>query len=332
MWKVPDPDPGGPTQQGAPSEQSSQELSDLKDQNEQQKLMIAQLKEMLRKEQSNVTQEKVEEYVNTLSKSKGKKSRLKRDESGSAERTASSSSIDNIKKGKLNLLRSSWKKTSKAKLAERGKNQRGIEEMVIQLKAQLNDSQQLISLAPVTLSDRKNLEYNRNSSPEELYNILLTKEKQITELANKTQRQEAMILDLQENVKEKDSVIDARTKAITLMTENLSKKGKNTLDELDDTKEQMRKMQENFVTLETEMKARQVKLLNDLKAKNLEITELQENNSKLLEEKTEYMRIIEENKALIVTGEDNTIEELREQLNALRTENEKKLGANIRAK
>lgn len=51
MWH--DPDPGG--QKITPS---TQELNDLGDENQQQ-LVLAQLKEMLRKEQSSVPQEKV---------------------------------------------------------------------------------------------------------------------------------------------------------------------------------------------------------------------------------------------------------------------------------
>lgn len=200
--------------------------------------------------------------------------------------------------------------------------------MVIQLKAQLNDSQQLIP-ANLSIIEPKHLEYNKHSSQEELYNILLTKEKRITDLLSKVQKQEVTILDLEENLKEKDSVIDARTKAITLMTDSLSKKGKTTLDALDDTKEQMRKMQENFVTLESEMKARQVKLLNDLKAKNFEIAELQETNQKLIEEKMEYFKTIEQFKNKDTTGEGNksddyrdTISDLQKQLDQMRAENE----------
>lgn len=107
MWKDPEPDPGGDTQEGASSGKPLQELSDLKDQNQQQQLLIAQLKEMLRKEQSNVTQEKVDEYINTLSKAKAKKNRAKREDSGNLERSFSStsSSVDVTKKQKLNLLK-----------------------------------------------------------------------------------------------------------------------------------------------------------------------------------------------------------------------------------
>lgn len=99
MLGQPDPDPGGDT----PGAQSSREITDLKDQNEHQQVLIAQLKEMLRKEQSTVPQEKVEEYINTLSKAKAKKSRLKKDDSGSTER--SSSSMDSRKHEKVNLMK-----------------------------------------------------------------------------------------------------------------------------------------------------------------------------------------------------------------------------------
>ncbi|XP_072380192.1 uncharacterized protein [Diabrotica undecimpunctata] len=284
MLKEPDPDPGGE----ASGPQTSREIKDLQEENEQQQVLIAQLKEMLRKEQTTVPQEKVEKYINTLSKAKAKKSRLKRDDSGSTEK--SSTSMDSKKHEKVNLLKQQLEE-NKAKLAERGMRQKDLQEMVTAIKSQLNDTQQIINATPAGLiSIEKSLEYNKNTSPEELYNILLVKEKKITELFEKTHKQEGTILDLQENLKEKDQVIDARTKAITLMTDNLSKKGKDTLDALDETKEQMRKMQENFITLESEMKARQMMLLNDLKNKNIEITELQEEIEQVRKEKNEMSK------------------------------------------
>ncbi|KAL3266377.1 hypothetical protein HHI36_010554 [Cryptolaemus montrouzieri] len=157
--------------------------------------------------------------------------------------------------------------------------------MVTQLKAQFDDSLQLIHDTSSNFSfvETKS-EYSKESSSEDLYNILVNKEKRITDLNAKVQKLETTVLDLQENLKEKDCIIDARTKAITLMTDSLSKKGKNTQDALDETKEQMKKMQEEFVKLENEMKARQIKLLDDLRLKNLEIAELQETNEKLKED------------------------------------------------
>lgn len=71
--------------------------------------------------------------------------------------------------------------------------------MVSQLTVQFNDSQQLISQTPLNLSlqETKTLDYNKNSSQEELYNILLTKEKKITELTSKVQKLEGSVIDLQ---------------------------------------------------------------------------------------------------------------------------------------
>ncbi|RZC33876.1 leucine-rich repeat-containing protein, partial [Asbolus verrucosus] len=302
MWKGPGQDPGGGSDSGPPPG-SSQELSDLKDQFEQQQVLIAQLKEMIRKnEQSNVTQEKVDEYMNTLSKRSARAKKLKKDEDNGNRKT-----LDIPASQKINLLRQQVEE-NKAKFAERGKSQKGIEEMVTQLKAQLDDSQQLINQTPLnlTMQDTKT-DYNENSSSQELYMILLTKEKRITDLISKVQKLESNVLDLQENLKEKDSVIDARTKAITLMTESLSRKGKTTLDALDETKDQMRKMQENFVALEAEMKARQMKLLEDLRLKNYEIAELQELNSSLHKENNELKE----------RCNDDTINELKEKIQQL---------------
>lgn len=150
--------------------------------------------------------------------------------------------------------------------------------MITQIQAQLKDPPSFISSTPLNTSvqETATFDYNESTPQKDLYNILLTKEKKITELYNKSKRLEGTILDLQENLKEKDSVIDARTKAITLMTDNLTNKRKTTLDTLEDTKEQMRKMQEHFVSLESEMKNRQLTLLNDLKIKNFEISDLKE--------------------------------------------------------
>lgn len=100
MWKDPDPDPGGEPPGG--TSKISRELSDLKDENEQQKVLIAQLKEMLRKEQSNVSQEKIDEYVNTLKKMTAKKSRVRKEESSTSEKHIT---VESAKTEKLNLLK-----------------------------------------------------------------------------------------------------------------------------------------------------------------------------------------------------------------------------------
>lgn len=142
----------------------------------------------------------------------------------------------------------------------------------------MDDSQHLINQSPINLSFAENKpdSYSAETSSQELYKILMNKEARVAELTQLVQKLEANIFDLHENIREKDQVIDARTKAITLMSENLSKKGKNTLDTLEDTKQQMRKMQENFVQLEDEMNREKQQLLSKLHQKDLEIESLKE--------------------------------------------------------
>lgn len=101
MWSGPGPDPGGSTGGGPPS---SQELNDLKDQFEQQQLLIAQLKEMLRKsEQTTVTQEKVEEYANTLTKMKARAKRSAKKVEGGKE--SSGKHLETPASEKIHMLR-----------------------------------------------------------------------------------------------------------------------------------------------------------------------------------------------------------------------------------
>lgn len=88
---------------------------------------------------------------------------------------------------------------------------------------------------------------------------------------------EAIIIDLQENLKEKDSVIVSKTKAVTLMSADLSKKGKTTLDTLEDTKDEMRSMQENFVFVEKSLRDKNDNLLKQLEEKTSQISTLEEN-------------------------------------------------------
>ena len=78
---------------------------------------------------------------------------------------------------------------------------------------------------------------------------------------------ERRILDLEENLREKDELIKARTQAVTLMSADLSKKGKSTLDQLDDTRQEMRYMQARFAEQEILWKEKNSTLEVELEAK-----------------------------------------------------------------
>jgi hypothetical protein len=88
------------------------------------------------------------------------------------------------------------------------------------------------------------------------------------ELNSRVAELEATILDLEENVREKDSVIEARTKAITLMSEDFSRRNKITVDNLEETREEMRKMQKNFVFQEVKMQEENRRLKEELATKD----------------------------------------------------------------
>ena len=101
------------------------------------------------------------------------------------------------------------------------------------------------------------------------------KDNKILDLKEQVILLERRILDLEENLREKDELIKARTQAVTLMSADLSAKGKSTLDQLDDTRQEMRKMQSRFAEQEIEWKekASTLEVELDAKYKRLQISE-----------------------------------------------------------
>jgi citrate lyase beta subunit len=107
-----------------------------------------------------------------------------------------------------------------------------------------------------------------SQTPEEILAQSVYRDNKAMELKSRIAQLEAVILDLEENVREKDSVIEARTKAITLMSEDFSRRNKVTVDNLEETREEMRKMQNNFVLQEVKMKEENQRLKEELATKN----------------------------------------------------------------
>ncbi|CAH0717288.1 unnamed protein product, partial [Brenthis ino] len=112
-----------------------------------------------------------------------------------------------------------------------------------------------------------------------LMNTIKEKENNLSVMQVKMRAMETTILDLQEKNNEKDQIIEAKNRATTLMSDSLSKKEKDTLDLLEDTKEQMIKMQTNFITMETEWKQEKQKLIYEIEEKNDKIRSLEEANT-----------------------------------------------------
>lgn len=178
---------------------------------------------------------------------------------------------------KITLLRKQMEE-NRVKMAERESQKRDIEEMVTQLKSKFESSQISLeksaelgrSMGDLSIIQPMSFPHNRSVSDVSYhapssFNLegerIKYLENRIRELetSNKTNLTDSeqvkllenKILDLEENVKEKESIIQARTKAVSLLSENLTKKKKDVVDSLEETKQEMFKMQETF--LETEI-------------------------------------------------------------------------------
>ncbi|XP_037580105.1 golgin subfamily A member 4 isoform X3 [Dermacentor silvarum] len=116
---------------------------------------------------------------------------------------------------------------------------------------------------------------------ERLYAHMVYKDSKILELNNQILELERRILDLQENLREKDQVLQARSKAIQLMTEDLSLRSKTVVDDLDDTRTEMRLMQQNFLEQEMSWKQREASLTADLNSNKSRVVDLEESFRKL---------------------------------------------------
>ncbi|KAJ0179245.1 hypothetical protein K1T71_004957 [Dendrolimus kikuchii] len=128
------------------------------------------------------------------------------------------------------------------------------------------------------LETKKNID---NLEVGKLTNTIKDKENAISVMQVKMKALETTILDLQEKINEKDQIIEAKNMATTLMSDTLSKKEKDSLALLEDTKQQMTKMQENFVNMEVEWREEKQRLLKDVEAKDTKISFLEEANSVL---------------------------------------------------
>jgi hypothetical protein len=69
---------------------------------------------------------------------------------------------------------------------------------------------------------------------------------------------------LQETVREKDKIIDARTQAVALMSESLTRKNKEALTKLEDTRNELIVMQENFLRKQEGWDVERGQMLQDL--------------------------------------------------------------------
>lgn len=268
---------------------------------EQNKSQLESLKEIMLKNKQSLKkkEEEVQEYARRLSKIKSRAKLSRRNREGNlpskdiarisetALTDTPEENIDDISqaktaKAKSTLLQKKLAENRKAfeqRNKEISETKRAVEEKVEAIRQQLEekdvtvmafqkDQISITAVKPVMIT-------SDIMSPIQIESIQ-EKESKITELNNKILELEATIMDLQENLKEKDSVIESKTKAVTLMSADLSKRGKTTLDTLEDTKDEMRTMQEHFVLLETSLKNKNENLLMQLQERDDKIVELED--------------------------------------------------------
>ncbi|XP_025154799.1 protein lava lamp isoform X2 [Harpegnathos saltator] len=337
MWGASEDPPGA--MEGEPPET----VVHTKEKCEQNKNQLESLKEIMMRSQQTLKkkEEEVQEYARKLSKikSRAKLSRRSKEGSSSSKDTVHSpktesvaidttdDAIDDISQAKTPKAKSSLlqrklaenRKVFEQRNKELTETKRAVEEKVEAIRQQLEETN-LVSAEiyrdqlPVT-PVRPLMVTSDIMSPIQIQNIQ-EKENKIMELGNKILELEATIMDLQENLKEKDSVIDSKTKAVTLMSADLSKKGKTTLDTLEDTKDEMRTMQENFVLIETSLKNKNANLLEQLQERDNRISEL-EHTINRFEEQLKEQKIAESASADFSRSTMDTLAETKDAMKSM---------------
>ncbi|XP_037967842.2 protein lava lamp [Plutella xylostella] len=146
-------------------------------------------------------------------------------------------------------------------------------------KRPINKSSPISRRESVAESKDVSLKVTDKSDISQIQNKLKEKENALSLMQVKVKALETTVLDLQETISEKDQIIEAKTKATSLMSDSLSKKEKDSLTLLEDTRQQMTKMQENFIAMESEWKQEKESLLKEIENKNEKISHLKEGNS-----------------------------------------------------
>ncbi|CAH2063460.1 unnamed protein product, partial [Iphiclides podalirius] len=149
-----------------------------------------------------------------------------------------------------------------------------------------------------------------------LISTIKEKENVLSVMQVKMKALETTILDLQEKINEKDQIIEAKNKATTLISDSLSKKERDTLDLLEDTRQQMSQMQSNFIAMETEWNDEKQRLLKQISEQEEKIKSLEEANTILEKSRFEigvsYSKLVEE-----LEVKNKEIEELQEKIQTI---------------
>lgn len=263
-------------------ESFSIDSEDVREQIEQQRALAAQLREKLEhdelqlasKEQQNELLKSKLSLLKSRTKSKrnasstekdDKKIKNIKDQSGSSPKQSDSKYTprkqpgNSVNKGKINILREQLEQ-NRLRFERHGlelsEDTRSMEAMVEQLRHELEERDVTIQQLQEGQETPVLSSYvEQNLEPMDVNTQLLQKEQEVRNLTNQVSDLHNTILELQENLKEKDCVIEARTQAISLLSEDMSKKWRANVDMLEETRQQMQMMQENFIRIEAGLNA-----------------------------------------------------------------------------
>ena len=175
--------------------------------------------------------------------------------------------------GRIRLLK---KQLEEARIQEQEKMDRmkDLERLVKDLQSQVTNRDDLIarmredqfsvasfqSESPFVMSPVQNRSPNRSpqhgqSFDDSFIGSSSFNDDRLLTLQEKNIELERKLMDMEESLKAKDELVKVRTEAVTLMSADLALKGKNTLDQLEDTREEMRTMQKNFAEKESLFKS-----------------------------------------------------------------------------
>ncbi|KAF4524546.1 hypothetical protein B566_EDAN002820 [Ephemera danica] len=257
---------------------------------EQQQQQLAQLRDMLQKNQQTIstTKKEKENYAATLSRirmqRRGKGTQRKREEDGESfvpqdapDMSQSLSSTEYPKtpeprptseksttpgRVKVNLLQQQVEQTSLA------------EQLNVQLPELDSSSEMADSSTSGLLSPTPSIDLSSDKS-REFYAQIIQKDNKIGELNNRILELERDIMDYQENLREKDELLDAKARSVALITEDMSRRNKTTVDALEETRQEMRAMQKHFVEAESKLKDENNNLKTTLASKEQRLSQLE---------------------------------------------------------
>ena len=116
---------------------------------------------------------------------------------------------------------------------------------------------------------------------QKLLQQILYKDNTLLELTQKVERLEEAIQEHQESLNEKDRVIESRTEAVTLVAKAENEKSLKAIQELEEVRYQMKKMQEEFIAKEEEFLNDKESMTREIKEKTKKVKQLEDNGRRL---------------------------------------------------